>query len=218
VHKSEKKEVCGQPKSETRARTRAMAAEVGREHRQSRAKWAAALAAALCPSSLSCRGADRAVIFPLCTLRRISALGFSSALAVAAVLFMVCMMTHEFTDGAHKAVGQTVYIRENSEAVLSIPLICFALHAVPHPRCSLLTATTVRGYGLWVQCMVCHEQKNGSLGCIYKDVLFSTANTMKPTNERLAGLETALSCSLVATVHPQDTTSAVLSSGPDRHQ
>jgi hypothetical protein len=43
-----------------------------------------------------------------------------------------------------------------------------------------------------------HEQKNGSLGCIYKDVLFSTANTMKPTNERLAGLETAPSCSPLA--------------------
>jgi amino acid permease len=67
------------------------------------------------------------VIFPLCTLRKISALQFSSTLAVAAVLFMVCMMIHEFTDGAHKAVGKTVLIRENSEAILSIPLICFAL-------------------------------------------------------------------------------------------
>ena len=63
-----------------------------------------------------------------------------------------------------------------------------------------------------------HEQKNGSLGCIYKDVLFSTTNAMKPTNERLAGLETTLPCSLLATAHPHDTTSAVLSSGLDRHQ
>ena len=66
--------------------------------------------------------------------------------------------------------------------------------------------------------MQVHEQKNGSLGCIYKDVIFSTTNAMKPTNERLAGLETTLPCSLLATVHPHDTTSAVLSSGPDRHQ
>jgi hypothetical protein len=35
-----------------------------------------------------------------------------------------------------------------------------------------------------------HEQKNGSLGCIYKDDIFSTTNTMKPTNKKLAGLET----------------------------
>jgi hypothetical protein len=51
-----------------------------------------------------------------------------------------------------------------------------------------------------------HEQKSGSLGCIY---------TMKPTNERLAGLETTLPCSPVATAHPQDATSEIPSgSGP----
>jgi hypothetical protein len=55
-----------------------------------------------------------------------------------------------------------------------------------------------------------HDQKSGSLGCIFKDVIFS----MKPTNERPAGLETALPCSPVATAHPQDATSEIPSSGP----
>jgi hypothetical protein len=61
---------------------------------------------------------------------------------------------------------------------------------------------------------VAHEQKNGYFGCIYKDVLFLTANTMKPTNERLAGLETTPPYSPVATAHPQDATSEISSSGP----
>jgi hypothetical protein len=67
VHKSEKKEVCGQPTVEARARTRdgsrsrsAVVVVAGGEHWQSRAKRAAATAAAPCPAS-----ADRALL-PLC--------------------------------------------------------------------------------------------------------------------------------------------------------
>jgi hypothetical protein len=60
VHKSEKKEVCVESLQQRPERGRAAAVGVGGEYWQSRAKRAAASAAAPCPASV-----DRA-LFPLC--------------------------------------------------------------------------------------------------------------------------------------------------------
>ena len=75
------------------------------------------------------------VITPLCQLRRISALRFSSALAVLAVTYMVCMIVGE-EPSKHNGAVDVEYFKGGAGFFISIPLMCLSLQC--HIPCALI--------------------------------------------------------------------------------
>eukprot|EP00937_MAST-01D_sp_MAST-1D-sp2_P003544 g3544.t1 len=82
------------------------------------------------------------VVAPLCQLKRISALRFSSSLAVLAVTYMVCMIIgeeparHGDSSGGGGGGSDVKYFRGGSGFFISVPLMCLALQC--HIPCALI--------------------------------------------------------------------------------
>lgn len=72
------------------------------------------------------------IVFPLCLLRRISALRFSSMFAVCAVFYMVCAIAFEYfnmseSDSKDKVDHHFTWFEADADVLAALPLLAFAL-------------------------------------------------------------------------------------------
>jgi len=90
------------------------------------------LGSAANPRSIVIVAVGVTVVFPLCLLRRISALRFSSMFAIVAVFYMVCAIAYEYfhmptSDATDHVDHEVVWFEADADILAALPLLAFAL-------------------------------------------------------------------------------------------